>query len=269
MNSPNEVLKIQRQLVSPAEPSVSTPMGLAEAGVNHNPKLRLSECALAILFFGLWLNLFAGGILFDTRPSRCLISAEGVRALEKETDYNHTPCQPFAKVTKTMFVVASGKVLLWFLPVNVALICASASLLGAFGNRANLSDDASPRPSQDISNPYISAMLRGFFVYLIMISGLLLLDVNPFADPSPGQYIRLAGFLSLFGFILSYQPRLFRQMIVWTYHRLEQKEVVGSDAEEGAINVHHERDVHETNTIVIPNPQTGPVRQIAAPENSE
>jgi hypothetical protein len=230
------------------------------------PRLKLGESALAILFFGLWLSLFTGGILVDTRPSRCLISAEGVRALEKEADYRNNPCYPFSKVTGTMLVLASGKVLLWFLPVNVALICASAALLGAFGNRANLSDDAAPQPSQDNSNPYISAMLRGFFVYLIMISGLLLLDVNPFADPSPGQYIRLAGFLSLFGFVLSYQPRLFRQIIVWTYHRIEQKEVTGRITDKGGINVHHKRDVHESETIVIPNPETDSMRQLAAPD---
>ena len=30
--------------------------------------------------------------------------------------------------------------------------------------------------ARDSTNPYTSALLRGFFVYLVMISGLLLLD---------------------------------------------------------------------------------------------
>jgi hypothetical protein len=226
--------------------------------------LKKRESALGILVFVLWLGLFTGGITIDTRPARCLISVEGVKALERESAYRQNPCDQYAVVTKTMLLIASGKILLWFLPVNIALICAGAGLLGAVGNRANLSDDAPPRLSQDNSNPYISALLRGFFVYLIMTSGLLLLDVNPFSDPSPAQYIRLAGFLSLFSFVLSYQPSLFREMVVWTYQRIEQAEVSGKLAEKGGINVHHKRDVHESETIEIENARPDSLPQLTS-----
>jgi hypothetical protein len=93
-------------------------------------------------------------------------------------------------------------------------------------------------------------MLRGFFVYLIMISGLLLLDVNPFSDPSPSQYIWLAGFLSLFGFVLSYEPRLFRKIIVWSYHQIENREGPSRVSDRAGINVHYEKETtHESATI--------------------
>lgn len=213
------------------------------------PKLKRFECFCVILVFFFWLALFTGGITVDTRPSRCLVSQESVKALEDQTTSRTNPCDQFGAVTKTMFLQASGIILLWFLPINLALICASSGVLGTFGNRADLSDDASPRPTQDNTNPYISAMLRGFFVYLIMISGLLLLDINPFSNPSPAQYIRLAGFLSLFGFVLSYQPRLFREIVVWTYRRIEQTEGPGRVSERTAITVHHEKDTHESETI--------------------
>jgi hypothetical protein len=67
----------------------------------------------------------------------------------------------------------------------------------------------------------VSALLRGFFVYLFMTSGLLLLDETPFSSPSPGQYIRLAGFLSLFSFVLSYQPQLFTALIDSAFQRIQ------------------------------------------------
>jgi len=67
-------------------------------------------------------------------------------------------------------------------------------------------------------------MLRGFFVYLFLTSGLLLLDDAPFSNPTPGQYIRLAGFLSLFSFVVSYQPRLFNKLIVWAFERIQMRE---------------------------------------------
>jgi hypothetical protein len=214
------------------------------------PKLKRVECFFAIIVFVFWLALFAGGITVDTRSSRCLISDGGVKALEDETRYKNNPCGQFDVITKTMLFRAAVIVLLWFLPINLALICVTAGTLGSFGNRADLSDDKSPRPSRDDTNPYISAMLRGMFVYLIMISGLLVLDVNPFFNPSPGQYIRLAGFLSLFSFVLSYQPRLFRQIIVWTYHRIEEREGPSTPPEKGGINVHYEKETtHESATI--------------------
>jgi hypothetical protein len=41
----------------------------------------------------------------------------------------------------------------------------------------------------------LSGLLRGLFIYLFFISGLLLFDDKPFSSPGPGQYIRLAGFI--------------------------------------------------------------------------
>jgi hypothetical protein len=231
--------------------------------LKKNPlKLERFERFCVVLVFVFWLALFTGGITVDTRPSRCLISPQGVAALEDQTK---PPCGQFVVVTKTMLFRASGTILLWFLPSNLALICAGAGVLGTFGNRADLSDDASPTPSQDNTNPYTSAMLRGFFVYLITISGLLLLDVNPFSNPSPAQYIRLAGFLSLFSFVLSYQPRLFRKILVWTYHRIEQTEGPGRISERPGITYHQEKDTHESKTIHAVPTGTNALNQLSSP----
>ena len=58
-------------------------------------------------------------------------------------------------------------------------------------------------------------------MYLFMMSGLLLLDDSPFSDTGPGQYIRLAGFLSLFSFVVSYQPRLFSSLMMSAFQRIQ------------------------------------------------
>jgi hypothetical protein len=106
-------------------------------------------------------------------------------------------------------------------PLNLAWLCVASSMLGTVGSLANLSDDHSLTRSRDMSNPYTSALLRGFFVYLFMMSGLLLLDDSPFSDTGPGQYIRLAGFLSLFSFVVSYQPRLFSSLMMSAFQRIQ------------------------------------------------
>ena len=142
-------------------------------------------------------------------------------------------------------------VLICFLPINLAWICATASLLGAFGNRANLAEDHSGHRARDDTNPDLSAVLRGFFVYLFMASGLLLLDDAPFANPAPGQYIRLAGFLSLFSFVVSYQPRLFSVLIVWAFHRIQVRE--GEDA---GSEKHGSQSTYSKTTVAVAETQT-------------
>lgn len=216
----------------------------AEAPIS---RLTIKQSALAFVAFIAWLILFAAGIVVDTTPYRTLISPSG-GAAPPVTERSAAPVAPSAApVTPSVAPVAtqaapvaapvlpSSQVLAWFvvvtcyLPLNLAWVCALASALGAFGNLANLADDRGERP-RDNSNPYLSALLRGFFVYLFMTSGLLLLDDAPFMHPTPEQYIRLAGFLSLFSFVVSYQPRLFNILIVWAFHRISVRE--GEEADE-------------------------------------
>lgn len=205
-----------------------------KASHSRGGRLSLGEATAAFLVFAVWLALFAGGILVDTRPYRVQISPSGVAALEQgstaEATNDAAPAAAPNLAANAPTSVARGSaatawivVLLCFLPINLAWICAASSTLGAFGNRANLSDDHAHR-GQDRSNPYVSAVLRGFFVYLFMTSGLLLLDDAPFSSAAPGQYIRLAGFLSLFSFVVSYQPRLFNVLIVWAFQRIQVRE---------------------------------------------
>jgi hypothetical protein len=118
----------------------------------------------------------------------------------------------------------------------------AASVLGALGEQANLSRLPMSHRGQLPSNPYVSATLRGFFVYLFLLSGLLLLDDAPFTTPTQGQYVRLSGFLSLFSFVVSYQPRLFNVLIVWAFHRIQVKE--GDDPAHTAIARHAQHVTH-------------------------
>ncbi|HEY9282000.1 MAG TPA: hypothetical protein VIP46_00970 [Pyrinomonadaceae bacterium] len=106
--------------------------------------------------------------------------------------------------------------------MNLAFISAAAGALGTLGSIANLNadqegddkrdkDEATFFP-RDRTNPLISGLLRGIFVYLFVISGMLLFDDSP-SDTGPNQYVRLAGFLSLFSFFVNYKPSVFSSML--------------------------------------------------------
>jgi hypothetical protein len=222
------------------------------------------ERFFAALVLGSWLFLFAGGILVDTKPYRCVISPSGAQVLADEGSTSGprgvevctpaqqqgaglwVPSQPQSWRQAYVLAISWLAVILFFLPLNLALVCATAGTLGAFGGKANLQDDATPHNSRDESNPYVSGLLRGFFVYLFMISGLLLFDDKPFSNPGPGQYIRFAGFLSLFSFVVNYQPYLFTTLIDGAFQRISARR--GGAATTDDDNVKRKEQVFEYTT---------------------
>jgi hypothetical protein len=107
---------------------------------------------------------------------------------------------------------------LCYTPTNVALLCVCSGLLGVMGARVRLGSDRTERLDGDSTHPYLSGLLRGFFVYLILLSGMLVLSGNPFANLTSGDYVRLAGLVSAFSFALNYAPRSFEDLL----HRVLQ-----------------------------------------------
>jgi hypothetical protein len=97
---------------------------------------------------------------------------------------------------------------------NIALLCILASVLGAVGAKARLGSDTGQVevPEQDISAPSSSAVLRGFLVYLTLISGVLVLGPSP-TGLTQIDYVRLAGVMSVISFLVSYHPTIFGQLL--------------------------------------------------------
>lgn len=114
-------------------------------------------------------------------------------------------------------------VLLAFTPTNLALICCTAGVIGAAGRRLQLSTDPD-RDNRDRSHPLLSAFVRGLFVFLIAISGILVLLEDPIlGTASPGQYIRFAGLLSLTSFIVNYDPTVFVLLVDQVRERIQER----------------------------------------------
>ena len=107
---------------------------------------------------------------------------------------------------------------------NIPLLCCLASLLGALARRVEIGMERSTQQPIDDVNPYISACLRGLFVYLFVISGLLIVVESPFTVLSAAQYVRLAGFVSLTSFLLSHNPGLASQILLRAANSLENRQ---------------------------------------------
>jgi hypothetical protein len=100
----------------------------------------------------------------------------------------------------------------------------TAGLLGALSRIAILhirKEDEEELPS-DTTDPLLSGIFRGMFVYLLVVSGVLIINEAPFTNPSQIQYSRLAGFMSLLSFLLSYNPRRFKDLMSRGFDRVDK-----------------------------------------------
>jgi hypothetical protein len=225
------------------------------------------QVAGAAIFLLSWVSLFAGGITIDTTQFRCAISPAGAQVLANEARPSDAPpkdvCKPYESVERTWMTqaVAWVGILLFFLPLNLAMVSAVAGALGAFGNEVNLEyDQMEPAPdaaeaspySTDNSSPILSGLLRGLFIYLFFISGLLLFDDKPFSSPGPGQYIRLAGFISLFSFLVNYRPHLFKLISDWALTRIGRDKATSQPARGKEVTYEHTRDTRDKVTVTRP-----------------
>lgn len=205
-----------------------------------------------------WLFLFAGGIMIDTQQSRAVISPAGVEALDGIAldsakvladsalgrTTNGTDSASAEEILlsqlareenqRQQYLVAWIVTILFFLPTNLAAMCLVSGTLGAFGAHVNLDNNENHNgEGTDSINPYVSGALRGFFVYLVLVSGLLLLTENPFQAATPSQYVRLAGFLSLTSFIVSYRPEFFGRLVEYARRATSERVEGNSETQAG------------------------------------
>lgn len=167
-----------------------------DSGASHTRGSELSTAtlqpfgvALATLAVLAWVAVFSVGLLIDSAPFRARVGVLNGAAVSLLGDFL------IATVTYTV--------------TNIALLGCLAGLIGAIGRTAGLEIQGDGEKLTDKTHPFLSGALRGFVVYLTVLSGILILFENPFKDPTADQYVRLAGLVSIISFVVSYDPRMF------------------------------------------------------------
>lgn len=172
----------------------------------------------------LWVLVFGTGIIVDSLPYRLTASPTNPALLRAAQERELMTVSPLEISAFKAWIV----ILVSYTPTNLAILCAVSGLVGTLGRRATLHHQSGLEPDLDLVNPYLSSLLRGFFVYLVLVSGALLLIEDPFANPSPQQYLRLAGFVSLLSFITNYNPTIFARLLGWIVERIEARSRTGA-----------------------------------------
>lgn len=125
--------------------------------------------------------------------------------------------------------------ILTYTVTNVAILACLSGLLGGLASHIIYETiqqkkpqlpaaDASvpPAPGEDgtdtFENGYLTenpvgSMLRSFSVFLAFIAGTYIFADKPFSSPSPEQYARVAGSVSLVSFLVGYDPTIFSSML--------------------------------------------------------
>jgi hypothetical protein len=167
--------------------------------------------------------LFSAGLLLSSRPYReqlqalsaggtPWLAADGATQLVALPDVAAAPSGP------SLFIAFAGSVLLYS-PLNVALLTLLAGFLGGCASYLSFTGggaDASAAPDAKqrfrTESPFAS-MFRSFLVYLTFMAGIFITTEKPFEAPTVDQYARLAGMLSLFAFVVGYDPTKFQDFL--------------------------------------------------------
>jgi hypothetical protein len=184
-------------------PLVKKTLEATTTSSRRGPCLSTKGCVLAAIIFLFWLLVFGAGILINSQPFRESISGwQGT-------------------ILSWKFVVVALMIVLTWTPLNIALLAGTSGLLGAQARFAGLEEKELERP--DVTNPYFSALFRGFYIYLLFISGMLVIVETPFSSPTQEQYLRLAGLLSLASFLVNYKLKLFAKFLKYSAEKIEQQ----------------------------------------------
>jgi hypothetical protein len=142
----------------------------------------------------MWLAVFLPGLTINSKPYRDAIM-DGSLAFADTS---------MAFLTYTI--------------TNVALLCCFAGIIGSCTKRLlRPEEEEEPgyggEPVNQDMNPIFSGVLRGFLIYLLFLAGVYAATPDPFAAPTPEQYVRMAGTISGLSFVINYDPALFESVI--------------------------------------------------------
>lgn len=164
-------------------------------------KVPQDRAGLAIEFVELfgtmlcWILLFSAGIFVDSAPHRDAIT-EANRGIADQGFH---------------WIVA----IVSYTFTNVALLSILSAVLGAAARRLeHIARGRSPQ-RVPLPHPYAAAALRGFFVYLMAVSGLIIMVEGLFTTIaiSADAYIRISGAISMVSFLIGFSPELFARIL--------------------------------------------------------
>jgi len=151
------------------------------------------EIAGGVVLLGLWAVVFGIGNVFPSEPYRNALAGNGT------------------VISNANVPVYLAIFLMTYTVTNVAVLCCIAAWLGELGRRTRI--DGASQEGEFLRGDYLAAVMRGFLGYLAILTGFVVVGsgVNLFVTPSAEGYVRLAAIVSLAGFLIGFNPAIFRR----------------------------------------------------------
>ncbi len=154
--------------------------------------------SLKHIFFGvlaafLWLLFFTLGLLVPTSGS--------LAALDLET------------FTISEFALRMLIIVTCWTITNIGFLTCYAAYVGEFARFIRVTEKERNSPTTTIQVSFGRAVVRGFLIYLLVIGGLILTTTDSMLQPAQDTYFRLAGIMSLTGFVTGYYPDMFARFM--------------------------------------------------------
>lgn len=177
-----------------AAPPTESPQAVIGTRQISSEKPDISEVVFLFTVLVAWTALFAIGMFVTSQPYRDALA----QGKSSPVDYLIAGFISFMSYTFT----------------NLAMLSGLASLAGAGARHVEAQLNGS-EPIANLRALYTSAALRGFFVYLVALSGLMFLVEGVFTNiaKSADIYLRLAGSISLLSFMLGFNPEMFARLL--------------------------------------------------------
>jgi hypothetical protein len=142
----------------------------------------------------MYLLIFTAGMLMDSAPYRSKLNE-----------------QPFSLLT---FLTA----MILFTPSNVGILTVLAGLIGGCTSNLTYSQAKATKGLTEDQTIYrtespFASMFRSFLVYLSFMAGVFITANQPFENPTSEQYVRFAASVSLFAFVVGYDPTKFQEAL--------------------------------------------------------
>jgi hypothetical protein len=112
--------------------------------------------------------------------------------------------------------------LVTYTPTNIAFLCMAASFCGGCSNNLFVTKKILKDGGEEIAtnitlqqNPF-NCIIRGFVVYIAFLAGMYILVNSPFENPTPEQYAKAAGVISILAYVVGYDQANFLNLLSLT-----------------------------------------------------
>jgi hypothetical protein len=152
------------------------------------------ETVLAAIALIAWASFFAAGVLVATSSYRNVL-------------WSSTPIEFTARLRALIVTFCCYTV------TNLFFLSCLSAHLGCMASRWQIPQMGSKATEilsrVPFSRIYISAWLRGFLLYLLIISGVLIVSSEgSMQDTTPIQYVKIAGFVSILAFVVGFDAQI-------------------------------------------------------------